>query len=446
MNAASNSLTDSSCNLRSCLAGDDLVSVIQDEKPILAAKIAEQADDLTIKLRTLKAGRVALATQRADIIFAALSACQIARKQLLLLRESYPVNDPVWANWGVGCLLDDDLCETPLTTEGSLLAEAGVLLSTSGTTGKPKIALHDLGRLLGRIRPPRAAASEERWLLTYHPASFAGMQVLLTALSSRSQLIATKRQTTSLLTEAAVQFLPTHISGTPTFWRSFLLAVAPHSNRLPLRQITLGGESVDQHTLDQIRSVFPTARVSHIYASTEAGALFAVKDGRAGFPAQWLQDGIDGVQLRIRDGVLEVLSPRAMRSYLGAGPQSNQLDGEWMITGDMVELVDDRVLFRGRLDDLINVGGAKVMPEQVESALLRVPCVREARVYGIRNPLTGALVAADIVLAHPQPEDKARREIVQHVSSSLESHKRPRIINFVAAIPVNAMGKKTRTP
>ena len=86
------------------------------------------------------------------------------------------------------------------------------------------------------------------------------------------------------------------------------------------------------------------------------------------------------------------------------------------------------------------------MPEQVESALLKVPCVREARVYGVRNPLTGALVAADIVLADAKPEEAARREIMQQLSASLESHKLPRIIRFVAAISINAMGKKTRMP
>jgi acyl-coenzyme A synthetase/AMP-(fatty) acid ligase len=433
-------------DLRSCLAGDDQVSVIQDGKPIPASDIAERADGLTAHLREIGAGRIALATQRADTVVAALVACQAAHKQLLLLRESHPVDDPVWATWEAGCLLDDDLRGTPLAFGGSAAAQAGVLLMTSGTTGSPKVVCHDLDRLLGRIQPPRAAAGGERWLLTYHPASFAGMQVLLTALASRSPLITITHQTVALLADAALHHLPTHVSGTPTFWRSFLLAVAPLSVPLALQQITLGGEAVDQNTLDQLRAAFPTARVSHIYASTEAGALFAVKDGRAGFPVQWLQDGVDGVQLRIHEGVLEVQSPRAMRSYLGTGSNPCQKEGGWIVTGDLVDAVDDRVLFRGRVDDLINVGGAKVMPEQVESALLKVACVREARVYGVRNPLTGALVAADIVLALPKPEDAARREILQQLSTSLEPHKLPRILNFVPAISVNAIGKKSRTP
>jgi acyl-coenzyme A synthetase/AMP-(fatty) acid ligase len=428
--------------MRAWLDGGGAVSVIQDDAPVAAATIAQRADELAARLRERPGTRVALATQCVDAVFAALAACETARCQLLLLRESYPADDPHWRAWEVGAVLDDELRETPLPCGPFEIGRGGVLLMTSGTTGTPKVALHDLDRLLGRIRPTPGAEGAVRWLLTFHPASFAGLQVLLTALASRRPLIATSGATASRLTEAALRHRPTHISATPTFWRSFLLALGPRSRELPLRQITLGGEAVDQRALDELRAAFPTARVSHIYASTEAGALFAVKDGRAGFPARWLEEGIEGVQLRLRDGVLEVLSPRAMRSYLATASAE---DG-WIVTGDLVEVVGDRALFRGRQDDLINVGGAKVLPEQVESALLALPFIREARVYGIRNPLTGALVAADIVLAGPKPEEDARREITQALSATLEPYKVPRLIQFVFHIPINAVGKKARTP
>ena len=432
-------------HVRSWLADGDTVSVIQDDQPISADTIAERADALAERLRQLPVGRIALATQRADLIFAALAASESTGNQLLLLRDTFPNDHPNWSVWGVGCVLDDDLNQHLLPVAAPESGLPGVMLMTSGTTGTPKVALHVLNRLLGRIRQSPTAAKDERWLLTYHPASFAGMQVLLTAMASRTPLIATSRQTATLLTEAALRHLPTHISATPTFWRSFLLALGPRCRELPLRQITLGGEAVDQRNLDELRAAFSAARVSHIYASTEAGALFAVKDGRAGFPARWLAEGIEGVQLRIRDEVLEVLSPRAMCSYLAAASGKNTAEDGWIVTGDLVEVVEDRVLFRGRLDDLINVGGAKVLPELVESALLKMSFIREARVYGIRNPLTGALVAADIVLEESKAEDEARREIVQHLSAAMESYKVPRIMNFVSTIPTNAVGKKTRT-
>jgi acyl-coenzyme A synthetase/AMP-(fatty) acid ligase len=436
-------------SVRSWLEDDRLI-VIQDGESISSRMIAERADRLTERLGRIRGGRIAIATERVDSVIAALVACQATGKQLFVLRESYPIDDPVWEVWGVDSLLDAELRETQLSSGGQPSTGPGIILTTSGTTGKPKIVLHDLERLFGRIRRPKTDTKSVRWLLTYHPGSFAGMQVMLTAVSTRGELIATARRNVAQLAEAAFEYRATHISGTPTFWRSFLLDVIPLPLQLPLQQITLGGEAADQRTLDQLRTAFPGARISHIYASTEAGALFAVNDGRAGFPAQWLTDGVDGTQLRIREGVLEVLSPRAMRSYLKDGALKDGAlvvglaENEWIKTGDLVELVDGRVMFRGREDNLINVGGAKVTPEEVETALLKVPCVRESRVYAVRNPLTGALVAADVVLDRASTENAARKEIMTQLSLSLERHKLPRILNFVEAIPISKAGKKER--
>jgi len=236
----------------------------------------------------------------------------------------------------------------------------------------------------------------------------------------------------------------THLSGTPTFWRSLLLSQSANGKRLPLRQITIGGEAVDQSTLDALAAVFPDARIIHIYASTEAGALFAVKDGRAGFPAAWLAEGIDGCRLRIGGGILEVLSPRAMKGYLGgAAPRGFSPDG-WFVTGDLVKVMGDRVLFCGRVDSIINVGGGKVMPEQVEAAMLEMPLVREVRVYGVKNPLAGDVLAADVVLAQSVSDADARKAIFSALSARLEPYKVPRIYRFMDQIPVNEAGKKAR--
>ena len=213
---------------------------------------------------------------------------------------------------------------------------------------------------------------------------------------------------------------------------------------LPLRQITLGGEAVDQSILDALRETFPGARIIAIYASTEAGALFSVKDGRTGFPASWLQEGVEGCRLRISDSVLQVQSPRAMRGYLGDATKRGVTDDGWLITGDVVEVMGDRVLFRGRVDNVLNVGGGKVMPEQVETALLDVPVVREARVYGIKNPIAGDVLAADVVLAQAVTEAEARKAIYSALSARLEPYKVPRIYRFVEKISVNAAGKKVR--
>src|SRR4029077_2918568 len=122
----------------------------------------------------------------------------------------------------------------------------------------------------------------------------------------------------------------THISGTPTFWRSFLL-VAPPASLSELRQITMGGEAVDQPTLDRLRAAFPNAHITHIYASTEAGVVFSVHDGEEGSPAEWLEDVVQGVNLRVSDGMLEVKTSRGMLGYSDLATPLT--DDGWLRTG-----------------------------------------------------------------------------------------------------------------
>jgi acyl-CoA synthetase (AMP-forming)/AMP-acid ligase II len=159
-----------------------------------------------------------------------------------------------------------------------------ILLTTSGTTGRPKVASHTLERLAGRVRRSSSLASEARWLLTYSPASFAGLQVILTALLLDGVLIASGEPQITRLVELARKHAVTHVSGTPTFWRSFLVALSEVGGLPSLRYVTLGGEVASQALLDRLHAAFPEARITHIFAATETGALFSVTDGREGFP------------------------------------------------------------------------------------------------------------------------------------------------------------------
>ena len=94
------------------------------------------------------------------------------------------------------------------------------------------------------------------------------------------------------------------------FAKSDLLA------QLPIVQITLGGEVVDQAVLDRLKNAFPKSRLVHIYATTEMGRCFSVNDGLAGFPASYLKAPLpDGVELKIEDGQLMIRSANSMRMY-----------------------------------------------------------------------------------------------------------------------------------
>ena len=309
-----------------------------------------------------------------------------------------------------------------------------LVLETSGTTGTPKAVRHDLSRLLGRV--PRVPAREAVWLLAYDPTGFAGLQVLLTALAGGGRLVAAPGADAPALAALAEAEGCTHASATPSFWRSFLLTPAAP----PLRAVTLGGEAVEQALLDRLAARFPGARIRHIYASTEAGALFAVSDGREGFPAAWLESGADGVRLRIRDGVLEVRSPRM--ALCRADGAALEKDG-WIVTGDLVEVLGDRVLFRGRNDGVVNVGGVKVVPEQVEALLLAVPGVLDAAVSSVPSPITGRLLTARVAPA-PGTAEEPLRALMREALAALPPAARPRRIELVERLDLAPSGKKLR--
>ncbi len=320
-------------------------------------------------------------------------------------------------------------------------ATGRIFTMTSGTTGAPKLAEHSLPSLLGRVRAGSAGAGEgSRWLLTYQPTGFAGLQVMLTALLTRGAVVLARERTPAAFYEAAVGGQVTHVSATPTFWRSLLMVAVP--GELRLRQVTLGAEATDQPLLDRLRSAFPDARITHTYASTEAGVIYAVHDGVAGFPSSWLEQNIQGIGLRVRDGFLQVKSERAMRGYATETAQPF-LDDGWLATADRCEVRDDRAYIIGREDSTINVAGSKVYPTQVEAFLLTQPGVVEAAVYGVPNPLSGFLVGADVVLAPDRDPESTRAAVLAACREKLPGYQVPRVFKLVDAIAVGVSGKKS---
>lgn len=316
-----------------------------------------------------------------------------------------------------------------------------VVLFTSGTTARPKAALHTWSSLLGRVHRSDALDAS-RWLLTYSLSAFAGIQVFLHALQNAGQITLGPPDPASLL-DLALGDGVTHISGTPTFFRLLLTRSRPEDlHRLVLRQITLGGEAVDQLLLDRLRTTFAGAQITHIYASTEAGACFSVHDGREGFPASYLDSTAAPVRLSIVDGELFVDSPHAMRGYLG--PEGARRAPGPLATGDLVEVRGDRVFFLGRRSERINVGGNKVHPEEIERRILEVPGVRAARVSGTASSLVGQIVRADVVIDPGMEQEPMRRRILDHCRSGLAPWKLPRLLSFVEGLDCTVSGKVRR--
>ena len=317
------------------------------------------------------------------------------------------------------------------------------LIPTSGTTGTPKVVAHPFRSLTRTVRSDRAVPDRHVWGLAYGITRFAGVQVLLQSQLSGSPLIVPPREADLAgRVRAFAELGCTALSATPTMWRQILMT--PAAAGLDLQQITLGGEIANDAILRALARRWPGARITHIYASTEAGVGFSVKDGRAGFPANWLDHPPDGVRLAVDGRSVLRIRPIDAGQRLLDGPPLFDEQG-FVDTGDVVNREGDRYLFLGRENGAINVGGSKIQPEQVEQILLECPGVQLAWVRGRPSPITGMVVEAHIVQDASLPTDLARRrEIADFCRQGLPAHAVPTIIRFVDHIELNQAGKALR--
>ena len=329
------------------------------------------------------------------------------------------------------------------------------ILLTSGTTGAPKLVLHTLASLTHVIvhqARQQVALQSPVWSTFYDIRRYGGLQIFLRAALRGGSLVLSdpKEAITDFLTRAGNAGI-THISGTPSHWRRALMSGA--ATTIAPTYVRLSGEISDQAIMDNLKAAYPRSRVAHAFASTEAGVAFEVGDGLAGFPESLVGNGSGAgpVELKIDSGTLRIRSGAQAERYLGDAVAPLR-DGEGFIdTGDRVELRDGRYHFMGRAGGVINVGGLKVHPEEVEAVINAIPWVRMSLVKARRNPITGAVVTADVVLADEadapgeRPAGEAvTREIIAACRRDLPAHKVPAMVRIVPSLEMSAAGKLVR--
>lgn len=321
------------------------------------------------------------------------------------------------------------------------------VMTTSGTTGEPKLVSHSFNSLTKTAKGIGAARPDVIWGMLYDYTRFAGMQVFLQSCLSGSTLVVPDR---SLPLAEQVAYLSknnaNHFSGTPTLWRKVLML--PESKTLKPKHITLGGEIVNQAILNGLESQYSDCRIIHIYASTEAGVGFSVSDKKAGFPKKYISEDkiIDGIKLKVSDdGILHIENRAVKTKYVGDERMISDTEG-WIETGDMLRLDGERYFFLGRESGLINVGGNKVLPEKIEEILLMHPAVIAARAYAKKSPITGELVAAEIVISETAKgtEREIKRDVKNFSAERLEKFETPAFIKGVDSIELNESGKVKR--
>jgi acyl-CoA synthetase (AMP-forming)/AMP-acid ligase II len=351
-----------------------------------------------------------------------------------------------WANKGVALVMTAGL---PLTAAHHAQTERATewLMLTSGTSGVPKIVGHTLEGLSGAIvADGPARGTPPVWATFYDIRRYGGLQIFLRAIIGGGSMVLSEYgeplgDHVARLAARAV----THISGTPSHWRKLLMSGSAAA--FTPSYVRLSGEIADQAVLDGLAQTFPNASVGHAYASTEAGVGFAVNDGREGFPASLIGQSNGGVEMKIVDGSLRIRSKRTAHAYVGLRAAALTDSDGFVDTGDMVELRGDRYHFVGRRGGIINIGGLKVHPEEIEAVINRHAEVRMSRAKSRRSPITGSVVVADVILTAEGANraKEIRDEILVDCRASLASHKVPAVIRFVEVLDVTPAGKLARS-
>jgi acyl-CoA synthetase (AMP-forming)/AMP-acid ligase II len=306
--------------------------------------------------------------------------------------------------------------------------EGRINVLTSGTTGLIKIIEHNVTTLNTFNRVSNIQTNT--WFLPYQIGTYAWFQMVFLSLFVPKQALASADF--SDLLGSFEKYLSiniiTAVSSTPTFWRHALMNI---DNKLlanaDITNISLGGEIVDQAILDRLSVLHPKAIIRHIYASSEAGAAIVVSDGQAGFDASLLDNGDGVIKLKVIDKLLHIMSPYGNTAE----------HDRWINTGDIVEQRDNRVYICGRADNqLINVGGQKAFPSDIEAHLLTHPSVQWAKVFAKKAPLVGQLPVAKIVLNCQMDSKEAEIMLYKHCTNHLAEHAIPRIWEFFDTIPI----------
>lgn len=315
----------------------------------------------------------------------------------------------------------------------------GLLLFSSGISGEPKAALHDFTFLLERFQKRRRACSTLTFLLFDHGG---GVNTMLHALSNGATIVATRDRSPEsvceLIERERVELLP----ATPTFFNLLLLSGAHRAHDLSsLQVISYGAEPMPQSTLDRLGDAFPDVKLQQTYGLIEVWAPRAKSrdDG-----SLWVKVGGDGYETRVVDGVLQIRTETTIMGYLNA-PTPITPDG-WFVTGDLVLQDGEYLKFLGRESELINVGGEKVYPAEVESLIQAAPGVLDALVYGEPHPLVGHIVCAKVVPDGEADQAELAAAVKRHCRERLDRFKVPVKVEVVAELERTDRFKKRRLP
>jgi len=313
------------------------------------------------------------------------------------------------------------------------LRHPGLVLFSSGSTGESKAALHDVVALLEKFIVRRQRLRAISFLLYDH---IGGVNTMLYTLSNGGCIITVEQRDPDSILQAVEKHEAELLPTSPTFLNLMLLSEAHKRYDLSsLRIISYGTEPMPEHTLRRLHQLFPHITMQQTYGLSELGIL----QSKSKEPdSLWVKIGGEGFETRIVEGVLQIKARSSMLGYLNA-PSPFTEDG-WFDTNDMVEVDGEYVRFLGRKSDLINVGGEKVYPAEVENVIQELEDVSEVTVYGEQNAITGNIVCADITPVSPLGSSQQ-----QEFVALVKRHCRERLQRFKVPLRVNLVSENQHT-
>ena len=317
------------------------------------------------------------------------------------------------------------------------IGHPGIVFFTSGSTGVSKVVVHDLAKLLGKYMSKRHDLRTLAFLLFDH---IGGFDTLFYVLSNGSTLVIPDSRMPEAVCRAIQQHRVEVLPVSPSFLSMLLLSEAYTEYDLSsLKYITYGAEVMPAGTLAKCAGAFSGGKFLQKYGTTEIGTMRSKSEEQ---DSVWVKIGGEGYEWRVVDGILQIKCDSAMLGYLNA-PSPFTSDG-WFITGDSVEQNGDSLRILGRKSDIINVGGQKVYPSEVEEVICEMDGVVDATVYGEKNQLLGSIVCAKVKLARPEPVDEFLLRLRTYCKARLDRYKIPLKITLSDDMQVDARSKKMR--
>lgn len=313
----------------------------------------------------------------------------------------------------------------------------GLILFSSGSTGKSKAAVHDFIPLLEKFKIRRNLLRTITFLLFDH---IGGVNTLFYILSNTGTVITVEKRNPEyicqMIEKHQVELLPT----SSTFINMILISKAYEKYDISsLKTVTYGTEAMPEQTLKAFNKLFPNIQLKQTYGLSELGILRSKSRSNNSL---WMKVGGEDYQTKVVDGILYIKAKSAMLGYLNA-PWPFDEEG-WFNTQDRVEVEGEWIRVLGRSSDIINVGGQKVYPAEVESVLLEMDNIKEAAVFGKDNPLMGKVVAAMINLYQDEPVSALKKRVRSHCHNRLETYKIPAHIEISNEQQVSDRFKKVR--